>query len=331
MPSPVAKPLALVYGGTGVTGSRIVNNLLKRGHFDVGIITRPASTTKSAVVALKDKSVHIRIGDAGSDDVETLRKALDGAEVLVSAVSALGLETQYRLFEAAKAASVKRVVPCDFGTYTPRGVRAMADLKYAIQDYIKSLELGHTFIDVGWWMQFALPFPSSAESNFVSDLSVEFYGNPDEDKKSALTDLDDVGKFVARIVEDERTLNRYVFVWGEERTQKERWEIAQQVLGEDVESRKVPVSGEELLKRAKAVKEEILSLPDPKAVEFKAYSDWTYNEYQYSMHIRGDNTVANAKAAGALDARELYPDVEVNSFENYAKEFYVNPPSLYDY
>ena len=43
-------------------------------------------------------------------------------------------------------------------------------------------------------------------------------------------------------------------------------------------------------------------------------------EYAYSLWIRGDNTVENAKKleyGGALDARELYPELgkELRSFE----------------
>ncbi|EIN05580.1 NAD(P)-binding protein [Punctularia strigosozonata HHB-11173 SS5] len=326
MSSATSKPLVLVYGGTGATGSSIVDGLVKRGHFDVGILTRPASASKPAVLALKDKGVQVRVGDAATDDVETLAKALSGAEVLISAVSAYALQYQYRLFDAAKVAGVKRVVPCDFGTYTPRGVRAMADLKYAIRDYIDSLGIGHTYIDVGWWMQLSVPYPSYVKPNFVTELLRSFAG--EGDKKNALTGLHDIGKFVARIVEDPRTINQYVFVWGEERTGAECWAVAQRIYGEDLESRKVRLSGEDLLRTAKEAKEKIAA--DPSAAGFEANVNLSQSEYQYSMHIRGDNTVANAKAAGALDARELYPDVEVTSFEEFVKQFYANPPTLYE-
>jgi hypothetical protein len=74
----------------------------------VAILTRPSSATKPAALALKGKGVQIRIADAGSDDLETLMKVLDGVDVLVSTVAAFALETQFRVFDAAKAAGVKR-------------------------------------------------------------------------------------------------------------------------------------------------------------------------------------------------------------------------------
>lgn len=46
------------------------------------------------------------------------------------------------------------------------------------------------------------------------------------------------------------------------------------------------------------------------------------SEYAYSIYVRGDNTVEHAKSLGALDARELYPDLKPPSLEEYAKAFY---------
>ena len=44
-----------------------------------------------------------------------------------------------------------------------------------------------------------------------------------------------------------------------------------------------------------------------------------------SLYIRGDNTVEKAVAAGALDARQLYPDYEPTSLEQIIREFSANP------
>lgn len=51
----------------------------------------------------------------------------------------------------------------------------------------------------------------------------------------------------------------------------------------------------------------------------------TLLQYFNSLYVRGDNTVENAKKeeyGGALDARELYPDIKLRSLEDYAKEYY---------
>lgn len=58
---------------------------------------------------------------------------------------------------------------------------------------------------------------------------------------------------------------------------------------------------------------------DPSLQNFIA-SIWT--EYQYSIHILGENNLENAKRLGALDAQELYPDIPVTSFEEFTKTYY---------
>ncbi|EIN04788.1 hypothetical protein PUNSTDRAFT_138433 [Punctularia strigosozonata HHB-11173 SS5] len=109
------------------------------------------------------------------------------------------------------------------------------------------------------------------------------------------------------------------------------WDIAQRVAGEDFESKKTRMTGEDLLRRGKEVTAKIVALHDPKEADFTMHVYQSFTEYQYSIHIHGNNTVANAKAAGALDARELYPNVEMTSLKEFAnKGFYANPLPLYD-
>ena len=53
--------------------------------------------------------------------------------------------------------------------------------------------------------------------------------------KTAITDLRDVGRIVARILTDIRTINRYVFIWAEEISQNEAVALAEKVLGKKLE------------------------------------------------------------------------------------------------
>ena len=45
-------------------------------------------------------------------------------------------------------------------------------------------------------------------------------------------------------------------------------------------------------------------------------------QYQFSMHVIGENTLENAKRLGYLNAKELYPDISQLTLENFAKDFY---------
>lgn len=52
-------------------------------------------------------------------------------------------------------------------------------------------------------------------------------------------------------------------------------------------------------------------------------------EYNNSLFVRGDCNVQTAKALGALDARELYPDFKPVPFEDRIRAFYQSPLELY--
>jgi hypothetical protein len=95
--------------------------------------------------------------------------------------------------------------------------------KLGIREYVKSLGIPYTFIEVGWWMEFILPRPVSANDMWTGP-SWRLYGNGDT--PVALTDLDRIPDFVARIVQDERTLNKVVFASENETAQNEAWEYA---------------------------------------------------------------------------------------------------------
>ena len=129
--------------------------------------------------------------------------------------------------------------------------------------------------------------------------------------KNAVTAREDIGLFVERIISDPRTLNRYVFIYGQELTQNEIFAIAKEESGIDFQL--TVTTAEELESDLKS------DNPDehPHLRIAKAY--------MRSMWINGDNTIENAKTeayGNALDARELYPDVEVRTVRDWAREFY---------
>lgn len=128
------------------------------------------------------------------------------------------------------------------------------------------------------------------------------------DVKSALVDIRDIGKYTARIITDDRTLNKYVLAYTEELTQKEIIAIAERVLGKKIPS--IQYETAVALTKTKDAAEGPLQI---------------FWEYMYSVYVRGDNTIENAKKdeyGGALDAKELYPDLKLISFTDCAKEFY---------
>ena len=109
--------------------------------------------------------------------------------------------------------------------------------KEQVLNHIKQLFLPFTFIDVGYWYQFSFPpLPSGKTDKYLfPSTNSKIRGNGTA--PNLITDLRDVGRFVARIVTDERTLNRFVFAWGEELTEKDIYSVMEEVSGE-----KLPVN-----------------------------------------------------------------------------------------
>ncbi|KAL5498554.1 hypothetical protein ACEPAH_1908 [Sanghuangporus vaninii] len=306
----MVKQSVLVVGATGTTGSSIVDGLLESGNFAVIAGVRPSSTEKPEVKAFKSRGVEIRIIDLENWTVDQIAEQLKGVDTVISAVYFAAIPGQKLLADACKKAAVKRFVPDDWATACVRGVWPFHDQKLAIHDYVKEIGIGFTFIDVGWWMEVVAPFADLPfPQPIVRRVSTSHIGSGDV--KCALIDKRDIGKFVARIIADDRTLNQYVFCWTEEFTLNEIIALAERVSGRKVNMEHI--SADEMEK----------ILKDGSDLERIVFG------YEYSIWVRGDNTVENAKKkeyGGALDARELYPDIgkELRTVEDFAKEYYSN-------
>lgn len=150
-----------------------------------------------------------------------------------------------------------------------------------------------------------------SEDTFLPSLAHRITGIGDI--KNAHIHLPDIGKFVAEI--DDRTLNQYVFCWGEEKTRKELWDIARKV---KLEETGALLKGTPKSQSKAQVLEDIRNAEDGSFARLGA-------EYMLSLYIKCNNTVDNAKKpayGGALDARELYPHVNVTTVEEVAKFFH---------
>ncbi|KAI0657639.1 NAD-P-binding protein [Cubamyces menziesii] len=311
------RPLVLIAGATGRTGESIVKGLLASGNFRIAALVRPESISKPIVETFRRSGVEIRIGDI-NDSEEKLTEALAGVDVFISTVVAWLIDEQKGAIRAAKAAGVKRVIPCDWATPGDKGVRGLHDQKLAIREFIQELGLPYTFIDVGWWMQVSLPLPERSNS-LLKESTNTIYG--DGSKRILLTDLNHIGTYVARIIADPRTLNQAVMIWEEEPTQLEIREIGARVSaeGDALRARRAYVSEDQLRKELAEAKAALKKDP----TDIAAKTTIVVNEYMLSVHILGENSLENAKRLGYLDVQELYPDMpKPATLEEYAKEFY---------
>jgi hypothetical protein len=168
----------------------------------------------------------------------------------------------------------------------------------------------------------------------------------DRNMKTAVTDLRDIGPYVARIITDDRTVNKFVFCYGELLSQEEIFAKMEKLSGENIERQYVRflldlffslwilyfmdegINEEYWLSSAIQVPpEELLPLLETARASFgydfsnmKQVFTIVSLEYAYSKFVRGDNSPEYAKYLGYLDASDLYPDFVPKSFEAYAKE-----------
>jgi hypothetical protein len=91
-------------------------------------------------------------------------------------------------------------------------------------DHVKRLYLPYIIIDVGWWYQLSLPPLPSGKVQVKAEYSTsQIIG--DGTNPWALVDNRDIGKYVARIIVDPKTLNKQVFCYSDMWTQNDVYEL----------------------------------------------------------------------------------------------------------
>ncbi|KAK1234509.1 hypothetical protein PQX77_002289 [Marasmius sp. AFHP31] len=302
--SSTIRQIVFLVGVTGKTGGSIAEALAKQPEkFELRTIVRSSSVDKPFIKELASLGVKIITGDIVNDPQDTLEAHLKDVDTVIIASVPLPEGHQDNLIRAAKAAGVKRVVPSDFATYAPPGSMQGQDMKVRTQKFITDNDIPHTFILVGIWPDAVLPLPHAVDGGPVANFFQKQFQGPGN-VKTSWTALERVGDFVARIISDPRTLKRTVQTWDGESTLGEMYELASKVTGENFDDyHKLSVD----------------------EVESKCGNDFLPSipyEYSRSVWLRGENTVKAAVAAGALDARALYPDYTPLPLEEFVRKFY---------
>ncbi|OGM47926.1 hypothetical protein ABOM_002734 [Aspergillus bombycis] len=307
------KEKVLLLGATGATGGSILDGLLEANQFDVEVLVRPSSVEKPSVQQIKDRGIPLRVSDLNVSEKE-LVSTLQGIDILISAIGPHDLLQQKTLVKAAKSAGIKRFIPCAFITVAPpQGTMLLRDEKEIIYNEIKRLELAYTVIDVGYWHQISFPCLPSGRVDYAALVpNTTIHG--DGDAPNILTDIRDIGRFVSRIIADDRTVNKYVYTWGDILTENEIMDIAEDLSGEKVERQYETI--EESEKRLNDAQSALSLDPADPAKRTLVY----ITQYIYSKYVRQDNQPHYAKYLGYLDARELYPDFKPISFREFFTE-----------
>ncbi|KGO57818.1 Glutathione S-transferase, N-terminal [Penicillium expansum] len=306
------KQKVLLLGATGETGTSILKGLQESGNFDIEVLVRPASVNKPSVQRIQEQG--IKIWSIDLNESSDLISAFSGVDVLISAIGPQDVMQQKKLLEAAKLAGIKRVVPCAFITVAPpHGAMLLRDEKEEVYNDIKLLGIPYTIIDVGYWYQISFPIVPSGRVDYASAFpNNTIHG--DGTVPNILTDLRDIGRFVACIICDDRTLNKYVYTYGDVLSENEIYRIAEDLSGEKIES--TPMSIEQI--KDGAVQAQAAFSQDPQDPMKRMFLYLA--QYRFSKYVRKDNEPAYADYLGYLNARSLYPEFTPTSFREFFAE-----------
>ena len=197
-------------GATGNLGPALLKALLDAG-FEVTILSRKDSTTVDSLPAHPAQ----KIVKVDYSDVQDLTSALQGIEVVVSALGGPTLDTQKPLFDAALAAGVKRVIPSEFGSDLGNPLNRKLPVyqdKVKVQEYLESLAKSNP----------AFTYTYTYNNAFLDwGIQVGFIVNTKEHKATiydggdvpiSFTTLATIGKAVVGIINNlEATKNRAVY------------------------------------------------------------------------------------------------------------------------
>ncbi|RAH76290.1 NAD(P)-binding protein [Aspergillus japonicus CBS 114.51] len=309
----MSRPNVLLIGATGNTGGSILEAMLAADQFDIEILIRPTSLPKPAVQALVQRGLAHRVVDLDLPE-DALVPALAGITILISTLGPATVAQEKTLVRAAKRAGVQRFVPSSWITVAPpRGSMLLREEKEEILTELRTQNLDYTVIDVGYWYQLSLPpVPSGRLSYAIPVPSTIIHG--DGTAPTILTELGDIGRFVARIVADPRTRNRAVYTCSAVLSENEIFGIVEDVSGETV-SRGYESEAETLRKAEQALAEFSTNPTDfwNRAAVYLA-------QYRCSKYVRRENTPETAAGLGYLDARVLYPDLRTVGFREFVVE-----------
>ncbi|KAJ7137577.1 hypothetical protein C8R43DRAFT_1019729 [Mycena crocata] len=307
----MSKQKVLLLGATGQTGRSILSGLLEdTGSFDIEALVRPSSLDKPQVKKLVELGVKIRVADLDGS-VEELADVLNGIDLLISAIGATAQLAQMNLATAAKKAGVKRFVPCGFITVTPPGgVMALRDSKEEVYQHVRRLFLPYTIIDVGYWHQISFPTVPSGRVDYASLAKPNVEIHAGGTAPTMLTDFRDIGRYVALIIKDDRTLNKSVVTYSDVLSENEIFTLMEELSGEKIERKQV--SADEIISSRAEFVVAAKAEPDNRLAVMMSF----LRDYQYSKYVRADNTPEYAAYLGYRDARELYPDFKPITFRD---------------
>ncbi|KFK36257.1 pinoresinol-lariciresinol reductase [Arabis alpina] len=217
------KTRVLVVGGTGTLGRRIVRECLAEGH-ETYVLQRPeiGVNIDKVQLLLSFKRQGARLVEASFSDHQSLVSAVKLVDVVISTISVVHFPTSnihlhLKLVEAIKqAGNIKRFLPSEYGmdplrmkNTLPQG-RETFDQKMEVRNAIEAAGIPHTYLVGACFAAFFVGNLSQMGNLLPPKKKVDIYG--EGSVKVVFVDEDDVAKYIAKTLNDPRTMNKTVSI-----------------------------------------------------------------------------------------------------------------------
>ncbi|KAK5250494.1 aspartate--tRNA ligase dps1 [Exophiala xenobiotica] len=206
-------------GASGNLGSLILKYLLSSpSKFNVTVLTRESSTSKFPSTVTVSKV-------ADDYPAAQLVEAFKGIDVVISAISMMGMHEQYKFIDACLAAKVKRYIPTEYGLDDLPDwlveLRPMFRIKHDVRDYLVSKEKdGLDWTCIVCNVFFEMGVQSGFFQLFWPDKKAVLIDGGET--KWVATTLDTVAVAVVKAIEkDEATRNKLLLIQDFRTSQKE--------------------------------------------------------------------------------------------------------------
>ncbi|KAL9296414.1 hypothetical protein ACSQ67_022310 [Phaseolus vulgaris] len=277
----------LIIGATGFVGKFIVEASAKAGHPTFALVREStlSDPSKSSIIqTFNTLGVNLLLGDVR--DHQSLVVAIKKVDVVISTVSHMQLDDQYKIISAIKeAGNVKRFFPSEFGndvdrTHAVDEGHKLFDTKVQIRRTIEAEGIPYTYVVANFFTGHFLPT--------WSHLLV-------------LNTEEDVATYTIRSVDDPRTLNKILYVRPHGNTLSYNDLVS---LWEKHHS--------EILKRVYVTEDKVL-----KCIKESSFPINMGLSICHSAYVKGDHTNYEIKPSFGVEASMLYPDVKYTTLDEF--------------
>ncbi|KAL5221692.1 hypothetical protein ABZP36_026405 [Zizania latifolia] len=298
----------LVVGGTGYIGKHVVAASARLGHPTTALVRdlAPSVPAKAQLLqSFRDAGVTLLQGDLY--DHASLVRAVGGADVVISAVGARQIADQTKLIAAIKEAggNVRRFVPSEFGLDVGRSgavepAKSIFDKKVTIRHAVEAEGIPYTPVVANYFAGYALPTIGQMLPLAPPVESVVILG--DGRTKVVFMEEGDIGTYTVLAAADPRAENKALYIRPAANALSHEELVALWEKKSGKTLKRVYVPEDDLLNK---IHEAVMPMNIVLAIAHAAFiKGYASNDVELDP-------------ASAVEATELYPDVQFTTVDDY--------------